>query len=109
VDVLRPPGDRVFIESLSGGAPFNDTTRYQVAVNSYRGNGGGGHLTVGAGIPKEELAGRITWSTDRDLRYYLMEYLSRKDTLLPRVDQNWSAVPAHLTGPASDSDRKVLD
>ena len=109
VDVRRPPGDRVFIESLSGGAPFNDTTRYQVAVNSYRGNGGGGHLTAGAGIPGEELAGRITWSTDRDLRYYLMEYLSRKDTLLPRVDQNWSAVPAHLTGPASDSDRKVLD
>jgi 2',3'-cyclic-nucleotide 2'-phosphodiesterase / 3'-nucleotidase len=109
VDVRRAPGDRVFIEALADGSPFNDSTRYQVAVNSYRGTGGGGHLTAGAGIPGEELAGRITWSTDRDLRYHLMEYLSRKDTLRPRVDHNWSAVPVHLTGPASDSDRKVLD
>ncbi len=28
---------------------------YNVAVNSYRGNGGGGHFTEGAGIGKNEL------------------------------------------------------
>ncbi|MEA3461272.1 MAG: 5'-nucleotidase C-terminal domain-containing protein [Bacteroidota bacterium] len=109
VDVLRAPGDRVSIKALSDGSPFKETNTYSVALNSYRGNGGGGHLTAGAGIPKEELAKRISWSTDRDLRYYLMEYLRQQDTLTPQIMLNWSCIPVHLTGPASIFDRKVLD
>ncbi len=109
VDVSKAPGDRVKIQALSDGSPFSETSTYSVALNSYRGNGGGGHLTTGAGIPKEELSGRISWSTDRDLRYYLMEYLRRQDTLRPQVNQNWSLIPLHLSGPASEIDRKVLD
>jgi len=109
VDVTRDPGDRVSIQSLSGGAPFNETSTYSVAVNSYRGNGGGGHLTTGAGISKEELTSRISWSTDRDLRFYLMEYLRQQNTLRPRIENNWACIPLHLTGPASVIDRKVLD
>ena len=109
VDVSRVPGDRVSIQSLSDGSSFNEITTYSVAVNSYRGNGGGGHLTTGAGIPKEELANRITWSTDRDLRFYLMEYLQRQDTLYPWTRQNWACIPVHFTGPASLFDRKILD
>ena len=109
VDVTRDPGDRVSIQSLSGGAPFNETSTYSVAVNSYRGNGGGGHLTTGAGISKEDLASRISWSTNRDLRFYLMEYLRQQNTLRPRIEDNWACIPLHLTGPASVIDRKVLD
>jgi 2',3'-cyclic-nucleotide 2'-phosphodiesterase/3'-nucleotidase len=78
-------------------------------VNSYRGNGGGGHLTTGAGIPKEELTDRVSWSTDRDLRFYLMEYLRQQDTLRPHSELNWACIPLHLAGPASVIDRKVLD
>ena len=109
VDVTKNAGDRVEIQSLSDGSPFNKKASYSVAVNSYRGNGGGGHLTTGAGIPKEELADRISWSTDRDLRYYLMEYLHCHDTLYPDVFDNWSCIPAHFSVPASISDRKDLD
>ena len=46
---------------------------YKGARNSYRGNGGGELLTKGAGIPQEELKDRIVFSTDKDLRYYLMQ------------------------------------
>ena len=109
VDVSRDPGDRVSIQFLSDGAAFNEMNTYTVAVNSYRGNGGGGHLTSGAGIPKEELAQRISWSSSRDLRYYLMEYLRKQDTLRPRADPNWTCIPAHLTQAASIFDRKILD
>ena len=35
---------------------FDLNKTYKVAVNSYRGNGGGGHLTRGAKIPQEELS-----------------------------------------------------
>ena len=109
VDVSRAPGDRVHIQALSDGSPFNETSTYSVALNSYRGNGGGGHLTTGAGIPKEELADRITWSTDRDLRFYLMEYLGQQDTLKSQTLMNRKCIPLHLSGPASEIDRKVLD
>jgi len=109
IDVTRSPGDRVTIQTLSDGSPFDESTSYSVAVNSYRGNGGGGHLTSGAGIPKEELTGRIAWSTHRDLRYYLMEYLQAQDTLYPVSDPNWACIPVHLTQAASLFDRKILD
>jgi len=109
VDVSRDPGDRVSIQSLSDGTPFNESYKYQVAVNSYRGNGGGGHLTSGAGIPQEELVNRISWSTDRDLRFFLMEYLMQADTFRPGADQNWSCIPLYLSGPASLYDRKEFD
>jgi len=109
VDVRRAPGNRVNIETLSDGSPFMESNTYSVALNSYRGNGGGGHLTAGAGIPKEDLSGRISWSTDRDLRYYLMEYLGKQDTLKPKINLNWSCIPPQLVEPASIIDRKVLD
>jgi 2',3'-cyclic-nucleotide 2'-phosphodiesterase/3'-nucleotidase len=109
VDVTRPPGDRVTIVDLSDGTSFDHSATYSVAVNSYRGNGGGGHLTDGAGIPKEQLSDRITFSTERDLRYYLMEYLGQQDTLFPRTDHNWSCIPLLFTGPASNSDKKLVE
>jgi 2',3'-cyclic-nucleotide 2'-phosphodiesterase/3'-nucleotidase len=109
VDVTRPPGERVRIDALSDGTPFVEDQRYSVAVNSYRGSGGGGHLTAGAGIPKEELAERISWTSERDIRYYLMEHLMQEETLTPHSEDNWACIPAHLTGPASLFDRKVLD
>ena len=109
VDVSRPPGDRIHIRSLADGTPFLESEMYTVALNSYRGNGGGGHLTDGAGIPGEELAKRITWSTDRDLRYFLMEYLLGKDTISPSTEDNWSCIPAHFTEAAAILDRNILD
>jgi 2',3'-cyclic-nucleotide 2'-phosphodiesterase/3'-nucleotidase len=109
VDVTRAPGDRVQINTLSDGTPFLDTALYSVVVNSYRGNGGGGHLTSGAGIPKEDLTNRISWSSDHDLRYYLMDYLLDIDTLKPFTEQNWRCIPVQIAGPASLIDRKVLD
>ena len=55
VDVSKEAGERVHIQSFSNGDPFHEEAFYSVALNSYRGNGGGGHLTEGAGIPKDEL------------------------------------------------------
>lgn len=109
VDVTRPPGDRVSIHKFSDGSPFVESEVYTVAINSYRGNGGGGHLTSGAGIPKEELPKRISWSSNRDLRYHLMEELQKQDTLFPLTDHNWTIVPGDISGPASLFDRNVLD
>lgn len=72
VDVTKPKGEKITIISMADGTPFSMDKMYKVALNSYRGNGGGELLTKGAGIPQDELKGRILFSTDKDLRYYLM-------------------------------------
>jgi 2',3'-cyclic-nucleotide 2'-phosphodiesterase/3'-nucleotidase len=66
---------------------------YKVAVNSYRGNGGGGHFTEGAGIAKDELRKRLLTSTDRDLRYYILKYIEAKKTIDPVPMNNWKIIP----------------
>ena len=63
---------------MADGTPFDMDKRYKVALNSYRGNGGGDLLTIGGGIQKEDLSERIVFATDKDLRYYLMQYIEQQ-------------------------------
>ncbi len=108
VDVMQAPGERVSILGFSNGSAFLEDASYKVAVNSYRGNGGGGHLTEGAGIPGDELDSRISWSTNIDLRYYLMQYLSEHDTLHPEIMDNWHLIPSDWTESATSSERGLF-
>lgn len=93
VDVTKPSGQRVIIKSLADGKPFELDKIYYVAVNSYRGNGGGELLTKGAGIPKEELEGRIEYATDADLRFYLYHYIEGRGMVTPQSLGQWRFVP----------------
>ena len=83
VDVSKPEGHRVIIKSLSGGKPFEKDKIYKVAVNSYRGNGGGGHLIEGSGLNAGMLRKRLIASTDRDLRYYILKSIEEKKSIAP--------------------------
>ena len=85
VDVTKPKGEKITIISMADGTPFSMDKMYKVALNSYRGNGGGELLTKGAGIPQDELKGRILFSTDKDLRYYLMQYIEKKGVIEPHA------------------------
>jgi 2',3'-cyclic-nucleotide 2'-phosphodiesterase/3'-nucleotidase len=108
VDVTRPDGDKVFIKSFSNGKPFLESSYYTVAVNSYRGNGGGGLLTRGAGIPPGNLMERVLRSTDRDLRYYLMLELEEKKTINAEPLNNWRFIPENFTYGAVKRDYNLL-
>lgn len=108
VDVTKPKGQKINIIRLTDGRPFSPDSTYSVAVNSYRGNGGGDLLTSGAGIPREQLADRITFATDRDMRYYLMQEIIRLGTIDPKPAANWSFIPAEIAGPAITTDRAIL-
>ena len=108
VDVTKPAGEKVNIKSLSGGSPFLFTQKYNVAINSYRGNGGGGHLTRGAGIPEDELSNRVINSTDKDLRFYLMKWIEKKKKITPKVIGNWNVVPANYWEQGKEKDYKIL-
>lgn len=108
VDVTKPAGQKVTIESMANGSPFLMDSMYRVAVNSYRGNGGGELLTKGAGITKDELQKRIISSTDKDLRFYLIKYIEEKKVLTPKCLHQWKFIPEAWTKPAAERDYKDL-
>ncbi len=108
VDVTKPKGEKINIISLADGTPFDLKKDYTVAINSYRGNGGGNLLTEGAGIAKEDLKGRIIKSTDKDLRYYMMKHIEEQKTLTPKALNQWKFIPEEIAKPAAERDRKLL-
>jgi 2',3'-cyclic-nucleotide 2'-phosphodiesterase/3'-nucleotidase len=107
VDVTKPAGSRITIASMADGAPFSLSKTYSVAINSYRAQGGGGHLVTGAGMDDAEVKAMkfVTSSTIKDLRYYLMKWIEgRKEPLAPAPIGNWKVLPADWAAKA-----KVLD
>jgi len=93
VDVSKPEGARIKIKDFTDGRPFEENKIYKVAVNSYRGNGGGGHFTEGAGIGKDKLRNRLIASTDRDLRYYILKSIEARKFISPVPLNNWKIIP----------------
>lgn len=108
VDVTKPQGEKISISSMTDGTPFLMDKTYKVAINSYRGNGGGELLTRGAGIPQDQLHARIAFSTDKDLRFYLMEYIRKQGTLSPKALNQWRFIPDEWVKQAAKRDYDLL-
>lgn len=108
VDVTKPAGQKVSIQSLANGESFDLNRTYRVALNSYRGNGGGELLTKGAGIPQDQLKDRIISATEKDLRYYMIQYIREKKTLSPQPLNQWKMIPEDWTEKAAERDARLL-
>lgn len=108
VDVTKPDGQKVHILRMSNGQPFDLKKWYKVAMNSYRGNGGGELLTKGAGISMEELKKRIIFESEKDQRYYLMKEIESAGVMDPKAHNNWRFIPEKWTKPAIARDKQLL-
>jgi len=108
VDVSKPTGEKVNISGMSNGEEFNLEKKYKAAINSYRGNGGGGHLTTGAKIPKDELAKRIITSTEKDLRFYMMKWIEEKKVVTPQKLNNWKVIPESWWEKGKEKDYQLI-
>ena len=108
VDLTKPDGEKVKILRFTNGVPFDEKKWYKVAMNSYRANGGGELLTLGAGIPQDSLYNRVIFHTDRDQRYYLTNEIKRMGVINPKPNNNWKFVPENWVKPALERDRKKL-
>ena len=108
VDVSKPEGERVVITGFSDGRAFDMNKIYKVALNSYRGNGGGGHLTEGSGISREELAKRLLSSTEKDLRYYMLKSIEAKKIVNPVTPKNWKIIPEKWADKSAIRDYSLL-
>ena len=108
VDVTKPNGQKVHILQLSDGRPFDENAWYRVAMNSYRGNGGGELLVRGAGIPLDSIPQRIEYQSERDQRHYLTEKIEREGSITPKSLNNWRFIPEAWALPAIERDRKLI-
>ena len=106
--MTKPEGERVKILRMSNGEPFDEAKVYRVAMNSYRGNGGGELLTRGAGIPKAELQKRIVYRSPTQMRTELMKVIEKAGIINPKAGHNWKFVPEKWAKPALARDRKLL-
>ncbi len=111
VDVSKPVGSRVAIVSMADGSAFDPAATYSVAINSYRAQGGGGHLTTGAGMDPAEVKAMkyVTSSTIKDLRYYIMKWIeAQSGALSPKPNGNWKAVPEDWAAKGKAKDWALL-
>lgn len=108
VDLTKPVGQKVSIKQMADGRPFSLKDTYRCALNSYRGNGGGGLLTEGAHIPAAELSNRIVWSTEKDLRYYIMLGIKEMHTITPSPLNQWKFIPEEWAAAGRQKDEPLV-
>jgi 2',3'-cyclic-nucleotide 2'-phosphodiesterase/3'-nucleotidase len=108
VNLSKPVGSRVSIESMEDGTSFDPDKIYRIAINSYRGNGGGGHLTEGVGLSDKEISERIISVSSKDMRYYLMNWIENSGRITPSKPNNWRITPEEWTKDAIVRDRELL-
>ena len=108
VDVRKPEGERIIIYSLANGNQFYPDSVYKVALNSYRGNGGGGHLAEGAGFSAAEMRNRLVSSTEKDLRFYMIEMIEKEKIIDPKASDNWKIIPEDWVKTAREREYPLL-
>ena len=111
VDVRKCYGDRVNIISMSDGSNFDLNKEYKIAINSYRGSGGGGHLTQGAKIDLKTLQNMdlVIKSTDKDLRFYMMKWFEEQtNSITVEKLNNWKVIPEDYLKAGRERDYKLL-
>jgi len=85
INVREEPGNRIKdVIFLKTSEPIDPELTYTVALNSYRANGGGGHLkAVGIDEPK------VLYSSKMDIRNFIIDYLKEHKILEATCDNNW--------------------
>ena len=105
VDVRKPEGERITIQSMYNGKPFYPDKLYTCTMTAYRANGGGELLTKGAELTKSEIDKRTISSTEYDIRYYLMEYIREQKDIYPKPMNHWKFIPEDWV--AKDKEREM--
>ncbi len=113
VDVTRPYGSRIRIESMADGSAFDPDAWFNVAMTSYRASGGGDLMIAGAGVPEDEVDSRIVerYPEIREMVYQFIKKHGTVDAALisdrSRLGQ-WRFVPEKLVAPLMEADMDLV-
>jgi 2',3'-cyclic-nucleotide 2'-phosphodiesterase/3'-nucleotidase len=113
VDVTRPAGSRIRIQSLADGSAFDPQAWYNVAMTSYRASGGGDILIKGAGVPEEEVDGRVV-ARYPEIREMVYQYFKKHGTVdaalvgNPAILGAWRFVPEKTVAPMMAADMQLI-
>ncbi|MDL2282156.1 5'-nucleotidase C-terminal domain-containing protein, partial [Parabacteroides sp. OttesenSCG-928-G06] len=108
VNVTKPKGEKVDILCMSDGSAFHEDRHYDVAMTSYRANGGGDLLTKGAGLSVDALDSRVKAITQKDFRYYLIQSIKIDKVIHPDVLNHWKFIPEDWVKAATEKDYLYL-
>ena len=112
VDVTKPFGHRIIIESLADGSTFDPSATYKVAMTSYRASGGGGLMKT-AGIDTDRIDERVSGYYP-EIRNLIYDYLVKHGSIDPAkindqsVIGHWQFVPEKTVQKALDRDMELL-
>jgi 2',3'-cyclic-nucleotide 2'-phosphodiesterase/3'-nucleotidase len=113
VDVTKPYGKRLNIFSMADGTPFDESKTYEVAMTSYRANGGGGLLKDGAGLDSEAAQERVI-ARYPEIREMLYDYMKTHEIIDAEIIGNqslignWKFVPENIADKVLEEDVKLL-
>lgn len=108
VNPYKPYGERIEITSMADGSKFDMNKQYKVALNSYRYNGGGGHLEFGLGFSKQQIEERLIESVRRDLRGIVMDDIISVGKIIDHPLNNWKFVPEKKLEKYIEEDKKLF-
>ena len=112
VDVTKPYGERINIESLAHGDAFDPAATYNVAMTSYRASGGGGTMDR-IGIDTDRIDERVVRKYP-EIRNMIYDYLKANGSIDPEVIGDpsvighWEFVPANIAAPSIARDMRLL-
>lgn len=113
VDVTKPYGERINIESLADGTPFDMNREYNVAMTSYRASGGGGLVDNGAKVDSDSIDERVV-ERYPEIREILYDYIQKNGSIDPekisdpKVIGHWEFIPESIAKPAMETDMSLM-
>ncbi len=104
IDITKEPGNRIVNMKNLDGSPFDMSKVYNVTLNSYRYNGGGGHLQAAGLITDGVINSKTTYQSSKPMRDLMVEYLKSEKTWGPEnIENNWKLVPEALAARAIEN------
>lgn len=111
VDVTRPYGSRIINVTFADGKPFEPSREYNVAMTSYRANGGGNIIPEGAGIRDHDERIVARYPEIRSLLYdFIRNYGQIDEKSIRNYSKigSWRFVPENIAGPALKNDINLV-
>jgi 2',3'-cyclic-nucleotide 2'-phosphodiesterase / 3'-nucleotidase len=88
LDLTQDPGSRISDLTMSKTSESIKLDGiYNVAINSYRASGGGGHIPAAKALDVP-----IIFRSDTEIRNILIEYIKKVKTVTSSIDQNWEII-----------------